>query len=63
MEDPVITLTEDDVELVMDKVQDRGEEVVCIAEAQREEIMAKLIEVHETLQQLWSQAVPQATMQ
>jgi hypothetical protein len=37
---------------VVDKVQDRGEEVVCIAEAQREEIMAKLIEVHETLQQL-----------
>jgi hypothetical protein len=33
-EDPVITLTEDDAELVTDKVQDRGEEVVCIAEAQ-----------------------------
>jgi hypothetical protein len=61
--DPVITLTEDDAELVTDKVQDRGEEVVCIAEAQREEIMAKLIEVHETLQQVRSQAVPQATMQ
>jgi hypothetical protein len=63
MEDPVITLTEDDVEFITDKVQDRGEEVVHVAEAQREEIMAKLIEVHETLQQLQSQAVPQATMQ
>jgi hypothetical protein len=33
-EDPVITLTEDDADLVTDKVQDRGEEVVCIAEVQ-----------------------------
>jgi len=49
MEDPIITLIEDDVELVMDKVQDTGEEVVCIVEVQREEIMAKIIEVHETL--------------
>jgi hypothetical protein len=31
-EDPVITLTEDDVEFMKDKVQDRGEEVVCTAE-------------------------------
>jgi hypothetical protein len=58
MKDPVITLTEDDDELVMDKFQDRGEEVVCVAKAQREEIMAKLIEFHETLQQIQSQAVP-----
>jgi hypothetical protein len=49
-EGPVITLTEDDVEFVADKVQDRGEDVVHAAEAQREEIMAKLIEFHETLQ-------------
>jgi hypothetical protein len=27
-EDPDITLTEDDAELIMEKVQDRGEEVV-----------------------------------
>jgi hypothetical protein len=32
-EDPVITLTEDDAELVADKVQDKGEEVVLIVEA------------------------------
>jgi hypothetical protein len=43
MEDPVITLTEDDVELVVEKVQDTGEEVDCIVVAQREYIMAKLI--------------------
>jgi hypothetical protein len=51
-EDPVITLTEDDVELVTNKVQYRGEEVVLITHSQREEIMAKHIEVHEYLQQL-----------
>jgi hypothetical protein len=28
-EGPIITLTEDDVEFVVDKVQDRGEYVVC----------------------------------
>jgi nucleoside-triphosphatase THEP1 len=61
MKDLVITLIEDDVELVTDKVQDRGEEVVCIEKAQREEIMAKIIEFHETLQQISIQAVPQAT--
>jgi hypothetical protein len=42
----------------MDKVQDRGKEVVFIIEAQREEIMENLIEIHETMQQLWSQEVP-----
>jgi hypothetical protein len=30
--DPCITLKDDDIELVTDKVQDRGEEVVKIAE-------------------------------
>jgi hypothetical protein len=49
MEDPFITLIEDDVELFI--------------EAQREESMAKIIEVHETLQQVRIQAVPQATAQ
>jgi hypothetical protein len=49
---PTITLTKDDAKFVVDKIQGRGEEVVCIVEAQREDIMDKLIEVHETLQQL-----------
>jgi hypothetical protein len=48
---------------VVEKVQDRGEEVVCAVEAHREENMAKLIEFHETLQQLQIHAVPQATTQ
>jgi tRNA A37 N6-isopentenylltransferase MiaA len=60
---PVITLTEDDVEFMVDKVQDRGEDVVHITEAQREEIMAKLIEFHDTLQQLQIHTVQQATTQ
>jgi hypothetical protein len=51
-EDPFITLIEDDAEFIVEKVQDRGEEVVHIAVAQRKEIMEKLIEVHETLQNL-----------
>jgi hypothetical protein len=46
---PVITITEDDAELVADKFQDRGEDVVHVVEAQREEIMAKFMEVHDTL--------------
>jgi len=52
MEDPIITLIEDDVEFIMDKVQDMGEEVVHITEEKREEIMANIIEVHETIKQL-----------
>jgi hypothetical protein len=60
---PVITITEDDVELVADKVQDRGEDVVCTTEVQREEIMAKLVEVHDTLQRLQIPTVQQFTMQ
>jgi gas vesicle protein len=62
-EDPDITLTWDDAELVMDKVQDRSEEVVRTAEAQREQIMAKLLEVHENIQHLRSQVESQATAQ
>jgi hypothetical protein len=54
--DPYITMTEDDAEIVTDKVQYRGEEVVRIVEAQWEEIVSNLIEVHENIQQLWSQA-------
>jgi hypothetical protein len=62
-EDPDITLTWDDAELVVDKVQDRSEEAVKTIEAQREQIMAKLIEVHENIQQLWGHAESQATVQ
>jgi hypothetical protein len=47
-EDPDITLTWDDAELIADKVQDRSEEAIKTIEAQREKIMAKLIEVHAT---------------
>jgi hypothetical protein len=60
-EDPDITLTWDDAELVMDKVQDRSEEVVRTTEAQREQIMAKLLEVHANIQHLWNRAESQAT--
>jgi len=35
----IITLTEDDVEFNADKLEDRGEVMVFIAEAQRENIM------------------------
>jgi hypothetical protein len=51
-EGPIITLTEDDTKFMADKVQDRGEDVVHDIESHREEIMAKLIEFHETLHQL-----------
>jgi nucleoside-triphosphatase THEP1 len=50
--DLVITLTEDDVDLVVEKFQDRGEEVVLIVESQHKEIITKIIQVHENLQQL-----------
>jgi hypothetical protein len=40
---------EDDAELVADKVQDMGEEVVRIVEVQREEIMENILEVHENI--------------
>jgi hypothetical protein len=40
--DPDITLTWDDAELIIDKVQDMNEEVVRTIELQRENIMAKL---------------------
>jgi hypothetical protein len=51
-EDPFITLTEDDVEFMVEKAQDRGEEVVYVVEAHREDVISKLIESHETLQKL-----------
>jgi hypothetical protein len=49
---PVITIIEDDVEIVADKVQDEGENLVRTREVRREEIMDKLMEVHDTLQRL-----------
>jgi tetrahydromethanopterin S-methyltransferase subunit G len=49
---PELTITEDDAELVEDKVQDQGEEALYVTESQREEIMKKLMEVKETLESL-----------
>jgi hypothetical protein len=63
MEDSVITLIKDNVEFIVEKFQEIGEETVCIAVVQRENIMAKLIEVYENLQQLRSQEGPQVTTQ
>jgi gamma-glutamyl phosphate reductase len=60
---PVITITEDDVKLVADKVQDIGEYVVRVVEAQREEIMDKLVEVHDTLQRLQIPTTQQSIVQ
>jgi hypothetical protein len=60
IEDPDITLTWDDAELVADKVQNKSEEVVRTTVAQREEIMAKL---HENIQKLRSREKSQATAQ
>jgi hypothetical protein len=59
---PIITITEDDVELVADKVQDRSKNVVRTIEAQREEIMAKLVEFHENIQRLHIPIVHQFTI-
>jgi hypothetical protein len=47
-----LTITEDDPDLVEDKVKDQGEEVLYVADSQREEIMKKLMEVKETLESL-----------
>jgi hypothetical protein len=60
---PVLTITEDDAEFVADKVQDRGENAVLAAEVQREEIMEKLVEVHDILQRLQISTVHHPTMQ
>jgi hypothetical protein len=62
-EDPYITLTWDDTKLVADKVQDRSEEVVRTGEAQRELIMAKLIEVHQNIQHIQGRVESHATAQ
>jgi hypothetical protein len=45
---PILTITEDDVELVADKVQD----TFLTTEEQREEIMANLMEFNDTLQRI-----------
>jgi hypothetical protein len=52
IEDLDITLTWYYEELVVDKVQDRSEEVVKIAVVKREKIMANLLEVYDNIQQL-----------
>jgi hypothetical protein len=49
-ETPQLTITEDDAELVADKVQDRGEEALYVVESQREELMKNLMEVKEVLE-------------
>jgi nucleoside-triphosphatase THEP1 len=47
-----LTITEDDTELVVDKVQDQGEEALYVTESQREELMKKIMEVKEVLESL-----------
>jgi hypothetical protein len=49
---PELTLTEDDAELVAEKVQDHATEAWDDAEKKREEIIKKLTEVKDTLEQL-----------
>jgi ParB-like chromosome segregation protein Spo0J len=56
---PELTLTEDDVELVVEKVQDHTAESWDDVEKQREEIIKKLTEVKETLAQLQLDATQQ----
>jgi hypothetical protein len=60
-EGPIITLTEDDAEFMVNKVQDRVRNVVHGEKSQREEIMSKLIEVHENIQELQIHTVSHAT--
>jgi hypothetical protein len=59
----VLIITEDDVESVADKFQDRGENAILAAEAQREEIMEILVEVHDILQRLQISTMHHPTMQ
>jgi hypothetical protein len=59
---PIIILIEEDVEIVANKV-DRGEDVVHIDEAHREEIMEKLVDVHDTLKRMYIFTFKQATLQ
>jgi hypothetical protein len=49
---PQLTLTEDDAELIAEKVQDRMEESWYDVEKQREEIVNKLIEFKYALEHL-----------
>jgi hypothetical protein len=49
---PVLIITEDDAKFIADKVQDRGENEILAVEVKREEIMEKLVEVHDILQRL-----------
>jgi hypothetical protein len=58
-----ITLTWDDADLIVNKVQDRSEQAVKTTEEHREQIMAKMIEFHVHIQQLRDHTESQATMQ
>jgi hypothetical protein len=49
---PELTITKDDADLVTEKVQDRTKEAWYDVEKQREEIINKLTEVKDTLEQL-----------
>jgi hypothetical protein len=60
---PVLTITEDDAKFIAEKVQDRGENAVLAAEEQREEIMEKLVELHDILQRLQVSTVHHPTTQ
>jgi nucleoside-triphosphatase THEP1 len=45
-----LTIIEDDTELVVDKVQDRGEELLYVTESQREELMNTIMEVKNVME-------------
>jgi hypothetical protein len=60
---PTITIKEDNVNMVAEKVQGRGEDLVCATKVQREEIMEKLVEVHDILQRLQLNTTHHPTMQ
>jgi hypothetical protein len=49
---PQLTITEDDAELVEEKVHDQGEEELYVVESQREELMKKKIDIKEILESL-----------
>jgi hypothetical protein len=59
---PILTITEDDVEFIVDKFQYRGEDVVHATDAQREEIMEKLVELHDILHRLHISKMNHPTM-
>jgi hypothetical protein len=60
---PVLTIKEEDAEFVVDKIQDRGENIVIATEAQREKIMEKLVELHDILHRMQQSKIHHPTMQ